>query len=205
MKAPSARELMSQTVIVLAVCAGVSLGVLQPLKSRLSAERAQLAADQSLVAQHQAMRFHREEPPRRARNERLRAQLREMAAPAESAASLHNTLMMMARETGVTIEAVEPRQITAPASAPGGAGAASLSAPTSAFSAGITGQGSYEAIAAFLCRLEKTGMARLVSGQVSPQHGAGVEPAARFALTTVHFGFSAPDAPAQAAASGGGS
>jgi len=202
---------VSQAVIVLAVCAGVSLGVLQPLKNRLSAERAQLAAGQSLVVQNQAMQVKPNDPQLAARNKRLYAHLRGLATTSDSAASLHNTLMTLARETGVVIEAVEPRQLAVPPPAPPAVAipgamtpTASPVAPSSAFSAGITGQGTYEAIAAFLGRLEEAGLARLVSGQVTPQHSAGGEPAARFALTTVHFGFSVPTTHARAAATGGG-
>ncbi len=212
MKGPSTRQLVSQSIIVLAACAGVSLGLLQPLKGRLIAERSQLATGQSLVAQYQSMRVVDEDPALRNRHAALRAALQERAAPAESAASLHNTLMTLAHETGVTIEGVEPKLIDLPAQAATAAVVAgAASAPTSpippsiVFSASITGHGSYEAIAAFLARLEGAGLARLVSGQVTPQHDPAGEPSVRFAVTSVHFGFKVPSAPAQAMATGGGS
>jgi len=203
-KGPSTRQLVSQGVIVTAVSAGLSLGMLQPLKATLNAERAQLAADQSLVAQHQAMQVKQEDPERRARHTVLRTRLKELASPADSAASLHNTLMTLALEAGVTIEGVEPRQITVPVTAANPAQALPAS-PTNALSAHITGRGSYESIAAFLARLERTGLTRLLGGQLTPQSNDNGEPTARFTLTSVHFGFSVPAAPAQAMVTGGGS
>lgn len=197
MKDFTTRELTAQSIIVLGSCLGVSLLVLQPMKARLSAENHQLASNQSLVAQHHRTSTARDDARHTSYFTAISSRIETLARPAHTAASLHDALMRIAAETGVRIEAVEPRHIAIPepppaAALPDPAAPPSNALPINILSASINGSGSYEAVSSFLTRLDEMGLTRLLTAQIAPSTGKDGTPVARFTLTSAHFAFAIP-------------
>jgi hypothetical protein len=195
------RALMAQCVIGAAALVGVSLGVLEPLRTARHDAIAQLEQSELLAAKAGEYAVRMPELSRdRATVEARLATVAERSALARDAARLNASIEELAGRTGVTIQRTQPRDSVSAASFAPPAPAAGAEVPGAALAmvkpdavVGFTieASGNYAGITRFIEGLETSlGYTRVDSVRVTPD--SENEDRARATISTLHFAFSLP-------------
>ena len=164
MSATGSRSLVAQALIIGALCAGVSLGVIDPLKARLEAATARLEEARQVAARAGEIASSAPEIIRRQQlTESRRSSVSAQCDLASDASRLNDTITALASSAGVAVQRTQPREqpVVAPAPRPDGRKPIAASRITE-FS--IEAAGSYASMATFIDALEhKTGFTRIAT------------------------------------------
>lgn len=193
---------MAQCLIGAAALVGVSLGVLDPLRSAHEDALAQLEQSEALAAKagEYAVRMPELTRERASADARL-STVGERSVMARDAAKMNASIEELAGRCGVTIQRTQPREsvgpgmptvaVPAPAGADGAAAAPALVKPDAVIGFTIEAAGNFAGMTRFVEGLETSlGYTRVDSVRVSPdsEHDDRV----RATISTLHFAFSLP-------------
>lgn len=196
------RGLMAQVVIGGAVLAGISMGVLDPLRTAREDAMSQLEKAE-MLARHAGEYAQRmpELSRERAEIEAKLSTMRERSEPARDAAALNARMEELAATAGVRLQRTQPREAlsalskdppratTDPATSDQPATASVK--PDAVLGFTIDATGSYAGMTRFIEGLERNlGYTRVDSVRIAPD--SETEDRVRATISTVHFAFSMP-------------
>ena len=189
------RELIAQGVIVLAGAAGIAIGVLAPMASRVDDLETQLRHARELAIR--SGELMEKAPTWRGKAEQCDAfdswigqQSRLAADPAE----LHELMTSIGERVGVEIDRIEPRKVSLDA---GGRGRKAQKQPDlveAAVGYSIDAVGSYQAIAEFVEALQNEGGFMRASAIRLAPYATEDADLTRASIETVHYAFKVPSA-----------
>lgn len=194
------RALLAQVIIGGAALAGISFGVLDPLRQSRDDAMAQLEQFETLAQNASEYAGRMPELARgRATVETKLSTMSQRSAPARDAAALNARLEELAAASGVRVQRTQPREaVSAVASAPPRAttdaapteGAASVK-PDAVIGLTIDVSGPYAGMTRFIEGLEsRLGYTRVDSVRLVPE--GETEDRVRATISTLHFAFSMP-------------
>lgn len=203
MRALTPRGIVSESIIVLGVCAGLGLGVISRFDAEAhDAERDLSSARQRLAERGELERSHSDWAMQRERARAARKSVQLLSEPASDAAALHDRFMTIARTCDVRIERILPAA-QAPQSTPAppeDPDAPAPVRPTAVLANTIEAIGRYDSVVKFIEQVERMGFGRVNGVQIRPIE-KDQERLVHTSLQTVHFAFDAKQPPAQTQAS----
>lgn len=205
------RTLIAIGVIGVSLCLGLSLGLIQPVRSSIAEMRGQIDAERRAIAEDESRRDTL--PAMKMRLSRVQADLnaiKERSAIASSERDLYSAISTLAAKHNITLDHLtpeRPREVAAPkapASVPGfQPGAAVTPAKDVSVSYGMSVVATYPALIAFLADLEQNvGYAVVRAVRIDPTPVENTK-TLNASIQVEFYAFDAdvkvPDAPARAA------